>query len=905
MSAAVPGEPLPKRLAADAKGPAADTKNEEAAAPTLWRFWGPRYWSTWLLLAWLRIAAALPWRVTIAIHEQLGRVLWALMRRRRKIVVRNLEICFPDLGAEAVQTLAKRHFESLAVCLAEIGFGWFGSRKRLASLFRVEGLEHIQAALARGKGVVLFSGHFTTLEIVPPLIKSLVPRFAFMFTPRRNLLLNAMQTRGRQRAAHVSMPSDDVRALLRELRKNTAIWYAPDQAKGGASGELVPFFGEPAMTNTATSRIAKISGAAIVPLFFCRLPDRAGYLLRFDAPLEGVPSDDALRDTARLMGVIESFVRECPEQYFWIHRKFKGRPDALPDAYAESKPTAAASAPIRTRARLRDMLAAPLAIVLVAAFIVALDNDALWDMALRATLLDEHQAGVTISLFALMFCTLVFMLSLVPGRWLLKTVGALVLVVASLCGYYMSEYGVVFDMSMIRNIAETKPQEAAPLLTGMLFSHVLLFGVIPAVLLLVLPLPKVSWGRGFAARVGLALLSAVLLVVTVYANYQSVVFFGRQNHSVRFFFNPGYPIYSLVRYWLRTEDRPPPVRVPLTASVAAAHAARPKHTLVVFVVGETARADRFAFNGYGRDTNRYTRPRGVVNFANVTSCGTSTADSVPCIFSGLGREDFTHAEAAMHESLFGTLSRLGAGVLWRDNSTGCKDVCDPAHFEEYAVRTDADFCDATGCFDEILLKDIDTAVEDRSRDHFLVFHQRGSHGPAYHTDTPAWSKVFLPECDLPNPRSCDLEQINNAYDNTILYTDYFLSRVVDFLERQADGYEVAMLYVSDHGESLGENGLYLHGLPYSMAPREQTRVPMLFWGSPSFYASHEIDLECVRSSAGRDVSHDWIYHTLLPLFGVTSEGYDESLDLFASCRGGASPTATTRPAGGQTVPSSG
>ncbi len=829
------------------------------------------------------------------------------MRRRRKIVVRNLEICFPDLGAEAVQALAKRHFESLAVCLGEIGFGWFGSRKRLAPLFRVEGLEHIQAALARGKGVVLFSGHFTTLEIVPPLIKSLVPRFAFMFTPRRNLLLNAMQARGRQRGAHVSMPSDDVRALLRELRKNTAIWYAPDQAKGGASGELVPFFGEPAMTNTATSRIAKISGAAIVPLFFCRLPDRAGYLLRFSAPLEGLPSDDAVHDTARLMGVIESFVRECPEQYFWIHRKFKGRPDALPDAYAESKPPAAATVTTRprTRTRLRDMLVAPFAIVLVAAFIVALDNDALWSMALRATSLDEHQAGITLSLFALTFCTLVITLSLVPGRWLLKTVGAALLVVASLSGYFMSEYGIVFDTSMIRNIAETESQEAAPLLTGMLFSHVLLFGLIPAVLLLVFPLPKVSWRRGFGARAGLALLSAVLLVGTLYANYQSVVFFGRQNHSVRLYFNPGYPIYSLLRYWLRTEDRPPPERVPLTASVAAAHAARPKHTLVVFVVGETARADRFAFNGYGRDTNRYTRPRGVVNFGNVTSCGTSTADSVPCIFSGLGRKDFTHAEAAMHETLFGTLGRLGAGVLWRDNSTGCKDVCDPAHFEEYAARTDADFCDATGCFDEILLKDIDAAVEDRSRDHFLVFHQRGSHGPAYHTDTPAFSKVFLPECDLPNPRDCDLEHINNAYDNTILYTDYFLSRVIDFLERQADGYEVAMLYVSDHGESLGENGLYLHGFPYSIAPLEQTRVPMLFWGSPGFYASHEIDSECVRSSAGRDVSHDWIYHTLLPLFGVTTGGYDESLDLFASCRGGASPSATTLPASAQSTPSPG
>ena len=567
--------------------------DHEAAAPALWRFWGPRYWSTWLLLAWLRIAAALPWRVTIAIHEQLGRVLWGLMRRRRKIVVRNLEICFPDLGAEAVQALAKRHFESLAVCLGEIAFGWFGSRKRLASLFRVEGLEHIQAALARGKGVVLFSGHFTTLEIVPPLIKSLVPRFAFMFTPRRNLLLNAMQARGRQRGAHVSMPSDDVRALLRELRKNTAIWYAPDQAKGGASGELVPFFGEPAMTSTATSRIAKISGAAIVPLFFCRLPDRAGYLLRFNAPLEGLPSDDAVHDTARLMGVIESFVRECPEQYFWIHRKFKGRPDALPDAYAESKPPAAASAParrhshplsrpargaVRDRARRRVHRRARQRCVV--------GHGTAYYVARRASARD-HALAVRDHVLHPRDHAVARARALAPEDRRRRAARRRV---AERLFHERVRH-------RLRHVDDPKHRgDGVPRGCTPVDRH--------AVLACAAVRPH---SRRSAARVpiaeglvasrlrsprSLALLSAVLLVGTLYANYQSVVFFGRQNHSVRLYFNPGYPIYSLLRYWLRTEDRPPPERVLLTASVAPAHAARPKHTLLVFVVGETARADR-------------------------------------------------------------------------------------------------------------------------------------------------------------------------------------------------------------------------------------------------------------------------------------------------------------------------
>jgi len=329
MSGAVPTRPLPKAAVADSSSHVPDTP-----PPSLSRFWGPRYWPTWLLLAWFRLTAALPWRLAIAIHEGFGRVLWWALRRRRRIVVRNLEICFPELDAAAVRALAKRHFESLGACLAEIAWSWFASPARLASLCRFEGVEHLREALARGKGVLLFSGHFTPLEICAT-IKPLVPQFVFMFRPRHNPLLDAMQMRGRLRAAHGSVRNDDVRALLRFLKNNAVVWYAPDQAHV-KNGELVPFFGEPAMTNTATSRIAKISGAAIVPLFFCRLPDKSGYLLRFHAPLANLPSDDALQDTTRLMGVVESFVRECPEQYFWIHRKFKSRPAALPDAYRET-----------------------------------------------------------------------------------------------------------------------------------------------------------------------------------------------------------------------------------------------------------------------------------------------------------------------------------------------------------------------------------------------------------------------------------------------------------------------------------------------------------------------------------------------------------------------------------------
>jgi KDO2-lipid IV(A) lauroyltransferase len=200
-------------------------------------------------------------------------------------------------------------------------------------LFRFEGLEHLQAALAKGKGALLYTGHFTPLEICASMIKTQVPLYAFMFKPRRNPLMNALQSRGRGGYAHLSVASDDVREMLDLLARNAVVWYSPDQVRVD-SGELVPFFSQPAMTSTAPTRLARLSGATIVPLFFRRLPADSGYLLRFHAPLPDLPSRDAIADTTRLTAVLEGFIRECPEQYFWTHRKFKDRPGS-PDAYGD------------------------------------------------------------------------------------------------------------------------------------------------------------------------------------------------------------------------------------------------------------------------------------------------------------------------------------------------------------------------------------------------------------------------------------------------------------------------------------------------------------------------------------------------------------------------------------------
>jgi KDO2-lipid IV(A) lauroyltransferase len=324
------------------------------------RFLAPRYWLTWLLVGWMRATTALPWRLSIALHRNIGRALWYALPGRRAVVLRNLEICLPELDESSRRATAKRTFESVAISVAEIATAWFAST---LPPVRIEGRDHLDAALARGNGAILCSGHFTTLELTAQFLKPLAPTFAFMFRARSNPLLDAVQTSGRTRTADLSFNNTDGRAMLKALRANAAVWYAPDQAYQGQGAELLPFFGEPAMTTTATSRLARISGAPVLPCHFQRLAGDAGYLVRIDPPVDGIPSDDPLADTRVIAATLERSIRECPDQYFWTHRRFRGRGPSLPDAYAEVKALGAA--------RRRALLATSAIVAAVAAFIVS------------------------------------------------------------------------------------------------------------------------------------------------------------------------------------------------------------------------------------------------------------------------------------------------------------------------------------------------------------------------------------------------------------------------------------------------------------------------------------------------------------------------------------------------------
>jgi KDO2-lipid IV(A) lauroyltransferase len=303
--------------------------NELSLAP----FAGPRYWPTWVLLGCMHAIAKLPRAWQLRVGRALGRLLRRLKRREHRVARRNIELCFGHLSAADQRQLLERHFEAVGMSFVEMGIGWFTPIERLLERVAVNGREHLERALARGKGVLLFTAHFTTLEVGVGVLEALTPRASCMYRPQRNAMMDVMIRRGRHRFAKEQIPRDNVRALLRNLRDNYAVCYLPDQTYLGKQSELLPFFGEPAVTNTATSKLAAISGATVLPYFFRRLPD-GDYRVDIGAPLADFPSDSAVRDTVRLFGLLEDYIRLAPEQYLWLYKKFKGRPASLTDVYA-------------------------------------------------------------------------------------------------------------------------------------------------------------------------------------------------------------------------------------------------------------------------------------------------------------------------------------------------------------------------------------------------------------------------------------------------------------------------------------------------------------------------------------------------------------------------------------------
>jgi Kdo2-lipid IVA lauroyltransferase/acyltransferase len=290
----------------------------------------PLNWPAWLGIRLFRLLCMLPWKAQLALGAALGRFAFLFLPGRRKIVDVNLSLCFPELSGKERRALASRHYAAVGIGLFETGMAWWPHESRLPP-FNIIGKEHLEAAKAQGKGVILFTAHFTTLEICGRIFSRNFSMGGLYRNPDNPVVAREMH-RGRIDKMSAAVPMDDLRGLIRALRNGHIMWYAPDQGKKGKLFQIVPFFGVPAQTNTATSRIARMSGSPVVPYFGMRRPD-GSYELRILPPLENFPTEDPEADSLLTNRLIEDFVREAPEQYFWVHRRFKKRGEGYENVY--------------------------------------------------------------------------------------------------------------------------------------------------------------------------------------------------------------------------------------------------------------------------------------------------------------------------------------------------------------------------------------------------------------------------------------------------------------------------------------------------------------------------------------------------------------------------------------------
>ena len=313
--------PTPAPVSRPVAGDRAASTAQAARVP-LTKFLGPRYWIVWLAIGFIRLANLLPLRVQLGFGRNLGRLAWLFARRDRRIADINIKLCLPELDARARRKLVRRHFQSLGCAVFETGLVWWTSKERLLRLVRFEGTEHLHNALAQGRGALMLSAHFTSLEMGARGLTLLGPTSIMYLTPSNDLIAE-LSRRGRTRHTVQAISSDQIRDVLQNLKNNLPVWYAPDQRFTDKNSELVPLFGLPAASNVATSRLAKISRAPVLPYFPERLADNSGYVIHIHPPFDHFPSDDAVADTRRFHELIEAHVRRNPEQYLWAYKRFR------------------------------------------------------------------------------------------------------------------------------------------------------------------------------------------------------------------------------------------------------------------------------------------------------------------------------------------------------------------------------------------------------------------------------------------------------------------------------------------------------------------------------------------------------------------------------------------------------
>lgn len=524
------------------------------------------------------------------------------------------------------------------------------------------------------------------------------------------------------------------------------------------------------------------------------------------------------------------------------------------------------------------------AILLLSIYILLIFNVGFWSYLFQHVTL-KNNVIFWFTVPVVMLAAMNFCMQFLFWPYLHRLMVPLLLLLGSAVSYAVMMQHIYFDANMLQNIMQTNIGEAGAWLTPQFWMWLGITGLLPA--------QWYCWGvnihytkpwyREFGKRIVVIIVSLITVFTVILLAYGSYISFFRNNKTVNHLIVPTNFVGAAVKTAYNSYDAHQPLqRIGLDAS----HQRHGNKRLLILVMGETTRAQNWGLNGYPRQTTPELAAMGdqVVNFPQVSSCGTATAVSLPCLFSNMPRQYYQANLAKHQEGLLDVLQRSGIAVSWRDNDGGCKGVCDRIrHLDvrDWALNLK---CNSDGCLDESLLINLHDMITNMPDDAVLVLHTMGSHGPAYYQRYPEAFRRFTPTCDTNQIQQCTREQLRNTYDNTVLYTDHILAEIIKLLQNES-GLASAMWYFSDHGESLGENGIYLHATPYAIAPEEQTHVPMLFWANHDFASISNLDMNCLRRHAHQqEFSHDNIFHSVLGLMDVKTSEYQTQLDLFASCR---------------------
>ena len=520
-------------------------------------------------------------------------------------------------------------------------------------------------------------------------------------------------------------------------------------------------------------------------------------------------------------------------------------------------------------------------IFLTALFLVVADNYRFFVNVLAGYPLSLKNIGFLISLAVVFCCFLIIFFNLLSSKFTTKPVLIFSVLTASLISYFANTYNVIIDDTMLQNTFETNISETADLLNIKLFLYVFILGIIPAYLIYKTRLKDTRIKQAITGKILHSVIALIIIVAALFSFSSFYASFLREHKPLRFYTNPTYAYYSAGKFLLEKLNNPT-VELKQIGLDAQRNSDNSGRKLSIVVVGEAVRADRFGLNGYARNTTPLLSKEDIINFPEMYSCGTTTAISVPCMFSILDRNDYSDKKAKSTENVLDVLNHAGVHVLWRDNNSSSKGVADRVRYEDYRSATLNKRC-AGECRDEGMLDGLQNFInQQKTGDILIVLHQMGNHGPAYYKRYPQQFEKFGPVCATNQLEECRPEEVGNAYDNAILYTDHFLQQAIELLKQNDKSFQTALIYMSDHGESLGEGGLYLHGMPYFIAPEAQKHVASFLWlGAQS---KSQIDMQKLKQVAGQPWSQDNLFHTLLGLMQIKTHVYDPKEDLLATVR---------------------